>query len=120
MTLARKVYKLMVPGKDYRIDDLVNILYAAEREYLDSNPDIEEALNEEWIEAVQSSDLRKKVREALKITRKFGYTEVNVKIIEAHDRKVTYHGHGKYGIGFTGHKTLHYGEFKDYTYRRIK
>lgn len=90
MTLARKVYRLMVPGKDYRISDLVDMLYAAEREYMDSNPDIEEALNEEWLEAVQSSNLRQKVREALKVTRKFGYTEVNVKTIEAHERNVTY------------------------------
>lgn len=120
MTLARKVYKLMVPGKGYRINELVSMLYAAEREYLESNPSIEEALSEEWLEAVQSSNLKQKIREALKQTRKFGYTEVNVKVIEAHDTDVTYRGHGKYGIGFTGHKTLHYGEFKDYTYRRIR
>lgn len=63
MTLARKVYRLMVPGKDYRISDLVDMLYAAEREYMDSNPDIEEALNEEWLEAVQSSSLRQKAHE---------------------------------------------------------
>lgn len=120
MTLARMVYKLMLTGKDYRIDDLISMLYEAERKYLDTCPDIDEALSQEWLEAVQSSDLRQKVREALKLTRKFGYTTVNVTTIPAYDVKVSYRAHGKYGIGFTGQKTLHYGEFKTYTYRRIR
>lgn len=120
MTLARKIYKMMEIGKDYRMSDIVDMLYSAEREYMDSDPDIDEALNEEWLEAVQGSDIRQKIRDALKITRKFGYTTVNVTVIEPHDVEVSYRAKGKYGIGFTGRKTLHYGEFKDYTYRRIK
>lgn len=120
MTLARKIYKLMEVGKEYRMADLIEMLYKAEREYMDSDPDIEEALNEEWLEAVQGGNLRQKVREALKVTRDFGYTTVSVTVTEAHDWTGTIRCKNRYGIGYTKQKTYHYGEFKDFTYRRIK
>lgn len=122
MTLARKIYKLMEIGKDYHISELVELLYQAEREYMSSDYDIEEALEEEWLAAVHSSYavLTQKIREALKVTRQFGYTTVNVTVTEAHDKVVTAYRTGRYGIRHSYKKNLHYGEFKDYTYRRIK
>lgn len=120
MTLARKLYRLMVPGRKYHMDELLELLMNAERDYMDSDPDIEDALNEEWLEAVQSANLRQRVKEALAITRKFGYTEVVVEVTPAHDFTGTIRSKGKYGIGYTRKKTYHYGEYKDFTYRRVK
>ena len=120
MTLARKIYKLMEIGKEYRMGDLIEMLYKAEREYMDTDPDIEEALNEEWLEAVQGANLHQKVRDALKVTRDFGYTAVSVTVTPAHNWTGTIRCKGRYGIGYTKQKTYHYGEFKDFTYKRIK
>lgn len=113
MTLARKIYKLMEIGKEYRINELADLLYKAESE--EDWYGREEALDEEWLDAVYSGNLRQRIREALKITRKFGYTTVTVTVTPAHDWTGTIHGkHGAFK------RTYHYGEFKDFTYRRIK
>jgi hypothetical protein len=120
MTLARKIYKQMKIGKEYRMADLLEMMYKAEREYMDSNPDIDEALNEEWLGAVQSSNLPQRIRDALKITREFGYTEVIINTTPMHNVTCNIRCVGKWGIGYTRKKTYHYDEFKDFIYRRIK
>lgn len=124
MTLARKIYKLMEIGKEYHVKELADLLYKAEAEYMDfayeKNISIEEMLDEEWLTAVSGGDLRKKIREALKITRKFGYTDVVVKVTPAHDWTGTVHWRDRHGICHSAKKTYHYDEFKDFTYRRIK
>ena len=118
MTLARKIYKLMEIGKEYHVKELADLLYKAEAEgdYYGR----EEALDEEWLEAVYSGNLKQRIREALKITRKFGYTDVVVKVTPAHDWTGTVHWRDRHGISHSAKKTYHYDEFKEFTYRRIK
>lgn len=120
MTLARVIYKIMEINVEYTLDDIMHELYRIEEQYMRNCDNIEEALDEEWLEAVQSSNLRERVKQALAVTRKFGYTEVIVREVKPFDKEVTCRRTGKYGIGRTSKKVLHYGAFKSFTYRRIK
>lgn len=119
MTLARKIYLMMEIGKKYFINEIVDMLYSAEREYMETNPDFNELLEQQWIEAIQGANVNQKIRDALKITRKYGYTTVNVNVIPAHDVVITTR-RKKCGVSIREHKTIHRDEFTEFTYIRIK
>lgn len=116
MTLARKIYFLMELGKPYHMQELVDLLQNAYDEYLNvEEHTVDEYLAEEWIQLFERADHVQQIRDALKLTRKYGYTKVDVKTTEAHDVKVMHHGKHRDWV-----RTLHYDEFKEYTYTRIK
>lgn len=83
MTLARKIFLMMEIGHLYTASRLAEMLKAEyERVYneLVDAGDMDTYLNEEWMQACETdpATLRVRVREALAVTRKFGYTKVEV------------------------------------------
>ncbi len=81
MTLARKVFLMMEIGKRYTASDLERMVRTEYKktynELLEAN-DMDTYLAEEWIADAERGDLRKKIREALATTRKFGYTKIEI------------------------------------------
>lgn len=123
MTFARLVYKLMKPEVPYTVEELTDMVIRVMNEYhrrvVDGEVTIEEALDCEWFAVAERGDIPGSIRKALKVTRDFGYTKVNVAVTPAHDEVGTCH-YTKGGVHRSFKKTYHYGEHKEFTYIRIK